>query len=314
MIDQYLPEAIGFAAGYLGGSALDKSAARNAHSAVTAALRTYGVVKPVEDTELEDSRVERVLTYFERKSPKLALSLGLTAAMMTAAYYPLGSNVIKPAAIEVVVDHSGGTKIRVDGQNPVLPEINHVAKAFTSSDRITSTAFVGGSNGVTETKISKIDSIAAYADAPLDVAVNSALDQTALIKNGNKKRDAAIVVITNGNTIGSTAAVISKSTSQNKTPVYIVNVESSNTTSPENISSYKTIAKDTGAKYWSAESININTITKDVEQTLSPENKPTKINPNKGLDVFVALAAGLISVKEYRQRKRGQIKRNLRGK
>lgn len=313
-LEQYIPETIGLAVGYAGGLRLDQFASKRAASETKAVLQSLAMVDTVQIPGLSKTKTERFLSGLGHVTPKLAFALGLTAATATAAFYPLETNIIKPATIEVVIDHSGATGLSVGGQKPVLSEINQVASAFTPNNRISSEAFVASFGGVVETQVSKVDSLSPSGYAPLDVAVNEALDQTAVVKNGDKLKNTAVVVITNGNTIGSPNVVISQSNKQDKTPVYIVDVEATKGTSIQDASSYRSISTRTGAKYWTANDTNINTVTSEVEQALISEHQQTRNNPNKVLDIFVALASGLIGVKEYRQRRRGHIQRNLGGK
>lgn len=313
MFEQFIPEAIGFGAGYLSGVALDQLSVRRASADVKPLVAAWSIETP-ESQKLTASKRERLAHVLGRVSPAAALSLGLTVAFGTAAFVPLESTVVKPATIELVVDHSGATEISFGNQGPVLPEINQVATAFTSSNRINSNAFVASFGSVTEKNVSAVDSLSASGNAPLDTALSNALDQTAIIKSGNKSESAAVVVITNGNSVGSVQSVVEQSNQQGKTPVYVVNVEGSKVTSAQNISSFEQIAKRTDGKYWSANSANISAVTSDVEQTLTPEHKHNNADPYQDMFILAALIGGVLTVKTYRNRRHGLLQRNIEGK
>jgi len=214
----------------------------------------------------------------------------------------------------LLVDHSGATEISFGSQRPVLSEINQVATAFTPSNKIKSNAYIASFGSVVEKNVSAVDGLSASGAAPLDTALVSALDETALIKSGNKSESAAVVVITNGNSIGSPNSIIEQSNKQGKTPVYVVNVEGSKVTSAQNISNYQEIAKRTEAKYWSANSANISAVTQDVEQTLTPETKHNTADPYEDLFIIASLISCVLTVKTYRNRRHGLLQRNLEGK
>jgi hypothetical protein len=313
MIEQYIPEAISFGSAYVAGLGLDHLAVKRA-TVDKAPLVDAWALDETQTVSFKPTKREEIARKFNKFTPGVALALGLTASSAVAAFAPLESASIKPASIEVVVDHSGATGLSIDGSAPVLPTINKLASAFVSSHVINSEAFVASFNSVTEAKVSNVNSMTVSGYAPLEAALSNAFERTALIKNGNKSKDAAVVVITNGNTIGSSQAINAESKKQGNTPVYIVNVEGSKTTSPQDVSEFKTISKETHAKFWAANETNVNTVVSEVEKALTPEHKISQMNPDKDLLVFGSLISLLIAFKAFTSKRRGLLQRNIEGK
>ena len=309
---QYLPEAVGLAS-YAIGVKVDNIANRKANADRQALIEEWGLDDPQVQLS-EPSRIERSVRFFDRYASYVALSLGVTAFLTTAIFVHITeSKDVKPAAIEVVVDHSGATGLRIGSAQPIAPEIDQIADDFVSNSHIVSNAFVASFSSVTETNVSKVDSMAPSGDAPLDTALVSALNATGLDKEGKKTKSDSVVVITNGNYIGSPSAVISESKAQGYTPVYVVNVEGAQATSTQYISEYEQIVSGTKAKhpYWNANSKNINTVAQEVENTLTPaEHEQNKSNPNRNLFIFGALFSGLAFTQAFRSRRRGVVQSN----
>ena len=310
---QYIPEVIGFASGYAIGLGIDQYAVKKAAVDKTPLIVDWALDSS-DSVKLASTKREQASRLFRRVTPGVALGLGLMATTGVAAFVPIESNTFKPAAIEVVIDHSGATGLNIGGEAPVLPYINKLADSFTSSNTVNSEAFVASFNGVTETKVSNVSSLSVSGFAPLEAAVSNALEQTALIKNGNKSNGAAVVVLTNGNNIGNPQTIKSESLAQGKTPVYVVNVEGANTTSPQLVSEFKSIASETNAKYWSANETNTNEVVKEIENTLSPEHRSNKANPYQDFLLFISGVAGLSGFRAYRSRRQGLLQRNIEGK
>jgi len=308
---QYIPEVVGLAS-YAFGVKVDNIANRKANADRQALIEEWGLDK----AQSEPSRIERSVRTFDKYASYVALSLGVTAFLTTAIFVPIKeSKDIKPAAIEVVVDHSGATGLKIGDAKPLAPEIDQIANDFVSNSHIVSNAFVASFSSVTETNVSKVDSMTPSGDAPLDTALENALNVTGLDEQGKKTKSAAVVVITNGNYIGSPSAVISESKAQGYTPVYVVNVEGAQATSSQYISDYKQIVSGTKAKhaYWNANSQNINTVAAEVENTLTPAvHEQSKSNPNQDLFIIGALFSGLAFVQAFRSRRRGVVQSNNR--
>jgi len=307
MMEQYIPEMIGAGVGISAGVSLDylatKIAGKNSHPLI----EEWGI-----QTEKNHSLRDKI----KRINPLIAIALGATGIFCVEAISAHQTNIITPAALEIVVDHSGATRYPYEGQAATLTEIDKLVLDLNSDTQISSEAFVGSAGGVIQMSPSDIEIKAVTkqvaGDSVLDVGFNQALQSTATSKT-DKKRNQAIVVITNGNAIGDPSTFVTSLKKQDKTPIYVVNVEDVKNADPANLTEFTQIGNIAGGNHWNANSKNLATITKEVEKNLKPEITPEKSSSNLALDILGASVLGLLAEEIFRLRSRNVLQSNIEG-
>ncbi len=185
-----------------------------------------------------------------------------------------------PPKLEIVVDHSGATGL---GGGSAAHEITELVNLFDDEAKIDAQAFIASSGEVQQTAPNKVSQNLPFGNAPLYRATKSALDQAGLNKaEGNasvQQKSNGVLVLTNGNRINPSTSIIKEAKSEG-VPVFVVNVEAAKT-KVDTTDQLKSIAKQSGGKYWDANKNNINQVGKVVKDELVPQNVDTQDHPNR---------------------------------
>ncbi|HXR49853.1 MAG TPA: hypothetical protein VN778_02400, partial [Verrucomicrobiae bacterium] len=147
-------------------------------------------------------------------------------------------------------------------------------------------------------------------EAPLSQQVSLALNKVAESNTKNHKADGRIVIITNGNRVGSINDLAASATQQH-TAIYTVNVERKGT--PRNlVGQLEKLSRETGGQFWSANSHNLSSVAKGVKETTSPDQarlpQPDRW-PERISGLLALFGAGIV----YRNRKRLPTGKNSKG-
>ncbi len=231
----------------------------------------------------------------------VAVGFGLVAHSFTSTEKPQ-----KKTAIEISVDDSGATR-------PVIGQIREVVAQFNNTD---AEAIVGNTGQVISMSSRKFGPFTETTDgapageAPLSQQVSLALNRVAESNTKNGKDDGRIVLVTNGNRVGSIKALAEQAKLQH-TAIYPVNVERKGT--PHSlIDQLKQLADETGGQFRDANSQNFERVAKDVKATTAPEQAPTPQPdrwPERFSGILALFGAGLV----YKNRKRMPTGRNAKG-
>ena len=229
------------------------------------------------------------------------LLLTVTAGTGILGWNPHGDTRIKPT-IEIAVDHSGQTTNPRTGE-PTITIINKVLQQFDTK-QVNSRAFVShlgkvDSTSRLETVIKETDTIGV---SDLDTATSQALDATSDIYAVNgplgRKRSAAVVVITNNQSIGEPKRLIKQAT-QYGTPIFVVNVPGKNSQAATS-GDLKMVASATGAKYWEITNKTPNIATV-VEANVTGYNSNDSSTGDKNLLRLLSVMTGLGSIAAFRK-------------
>lgn len=292
------------AAGYVSGQIAEQIAIRRAAEKRQPANETWQLAAEAMATdEITETRTEILRRGARRVVAPLALAGASVCLVNTLAWAPASTAIEQtPATLEIVVDHSGATNIAIEGE-PVVMQINKVVAEFDDS-KLTTNVTVARSGTQKTVPISEVSQDLPFGDANMQEATSLALSRTAKVmpvSEGDKlKRNAGVLVITNGNTIGDPLTVVTEAVSQYggelKTPVFIVNVEGDKA-GPQITEDLQMIAKASDAKYWDAEKSNLQTVVSDVRETITAREVSTKAKENRlplrgaGILVFATAAA-----------------------
>jgi len=251
----------------------------------------------------------------------LALGVGLAAAMNTYAWTPASEAAQStPPMLEVVVDHSGATGLDIGGK-PVISEIDQVVNQFTNAKGMNVEAIVASSGSLKTVQIDKVAGSIASGPADMPSATSLALSRAAEVPPANDgkkfKANAGVLVITNGNAIGSSKAVARQAEQQYgaskvATPVFIVNVEGDK--AGEDVTSeLQKIASETGANYWSADKGNLDKVAEDVRSTIEDAEVKSVNGPDKTPIKWLGGLAGLAAVSIFMRRSSMPFGRGVKG-
>jgi len=239
-----------------------------------------------------------------------AATLFLTGAMAGSfnglAWQP-SANEGMPPQLGVVVDHSGALRTNEE----VLKTVNSITELF-ANDSYDATAYVAANGEVKTVEPEKSASLDAFGDAPLSQAFISALDANKQTKSEalkESKNQTGIVVITNGNTFGSSDKVIAEATEQ-EGPVFIVNIEGE--TDPARVKEFQLITEKTGGAYFNVATGTVDKISKDIEEKLI-DSQFKKENSNRWpLRAFASLLSVGALVQGYRNRSKEPTGKRIR--
>jgi hypothetical protein len=174
------------------------------------------------------------------------------------------STKTQPAALNIVVDHSGATST---GENPVIDSINEAVEQFATQD-IESKAIVASGGNVAVVEVEDVAAKPASGDAPLAQALQLAIDTSAgLHKKAiwvGKQPITGTVVLTNGNSIGDSEIV---TTNAGGEPIFVINIENS-AKNPGVSEGLKAIAENTGGQYWDIEATADEDVTKEISDAI----------------------------------------------
>lgn len=197
-----------------------------------------------------------------------------------------------PPQLEVVVDHSGATALNT---GTAANEIGKLTSLFATQTKLETNAFVAGNGYVKEVKIKDVSKDVPFGDAPLEQAMQSALDKASLnqSKTTTASHNSGVLVITNGNSMGAPSVVVSEARAAN-VPVFVVNVEAGQA-DQQTTANLKLVASQTGAKYWDANTHNFNPVAGEIKKTIVSEQ--VKNDHNSGDNKWPLKAfAGAVTV------------------
>lgn len=253
-----LGAVIGGVTGVAIGGAFDMHAARRIATERIAANETWGDLYAVPGTGI-------------RAIGPMALTGAITFGILGAALAPESVPQVPRAQLEVVVDMSGAT---ASGEQPAIDRIKEVAGKFEGTKR--AEAIVARSGQVRIVKIKDVSEQLPFGDAPLDQAVQAALDNVQRAREQAKiSRDkkSATLVLTNGNGLGDPANVIDRAETAG-TAISIVNVDGQ--TPPPVEQELQSIAKDSGGTYWGPNEINPSEVGGKISSALGSAEVPVK--------------------------------------
>lgn len=194
--------------------------------------------------------------------------------------------------VQLVVDYSGATGVGEPGSRPV-DTTNKVVDIFAdrNDDDFSVQAYVAHAGGVTSREPDTVDNLTPFGRAPLDQALTHALDSvtTEVIPSDDDEKNAAIVVVTNGNSIGGVNSVVSRADKQGaNASVYVVNVK--DTITEKQQADLEAIATKTGGQYWTEQEATTENISSIIEDLEPPKQE---LEPSHG--VAERILAGLVS-------------------
>lgn len=305
------PETITIAAtavGYVAGQVFETNAVHR----VAQARERLVAIGGDEFASSDDSRTTSFLgRAVVRGLVPLALVAGVASGAEVYGWLPGELHHPQAATLEIAVDHSGATSLDLGGKPPV-DQINGIVDKLIG-DNLRSEAIVAGSSQIHVVRPTDVKRMQPFGDAPLEQAVTLGLDKAVETATSRQQRANGVLIITNGNSIGHTAALTAKAREQH-TPVFVVNVENNGKTAAATARSLQSIAKQTGGKYWEANSGTADKVAKSVEAALVPQDSRTPV-PNRNLFKAWGLLAGVGAVEIFRRRKnmtlQSQPKRSL---
>ena len=239
--------------------------------------------------QVEDAHVSRAVRLANGMLAPLALGAAVAFGLTAYAVTPEANTTIeKPGMIEVVVDHSGATANIVDGE-PIVAKINKIAGQFKDSEMHVNVVVAKAGEATTVT-LDQLDSAQAapFGTANLPQTVREAISRTAaaapIISADSITRNAAVFVITNGNSIGTAKSVIEASEKaygkDSRTPVFIVNEEGTEA-SKEDLVAFKQIAEETKGAFWNADKDILDTVVEQVQEAIAATQTSGTTKPNK---------------------------------
>lgn len=218
----------------------------------------------------------------------LPLSLGLAAGLNVYAWTPDTQPVkeIQPT-VELVVDHSGATAFEASDKKTLVSKVDAVVGQFVDNKSFKTQAIVASSGNEVLMNTTNVASSEPFGPADLGAATGLALNTAGEVQSKHIDRSgkpsAAVLVVTNGNDIGTPKGVLGESTqkigaTRVNTPVFVFNVaEKTNPVTEKNL---RAIAKNTNATYWNGASKDLKEIPTVVEKKLA-NSKATEQQANQ---------------------------------
>ena len=262
-------------AGYAAGQIAEQRALRNAqNNALNLQLEAATNAVEAADNE-QQSKQNRMRVWAGRNVLAPIACLGFGAAGLVTYAAKQDPEVIFPPnlpKLEMVVDHSGATRLSLGG-TPSVEQIDKLSQELVIKE-IKGEALVASDGQVKAMPIDKVNDHEPFGDAPLKQATSLAIDKS-------NSDQGSVLVITNGNTIGNIANTkqIIRQAKRKKTPVFVVNVENNQQDSNQ-LNEEQLLAKATGGKYWNANQKNLDQVSASVKRTLVPQEAKTS-NPNR---------------------------------
>ncbi|HTB48939.1 MAG TPA: hypothetical protein VK712_02555 [Verrucomicrobiae bacterium] len=288
------------AASFGAGLAAEHRAVNQAAQKQARLLEAVGPALHEEDVVATMPRREQLTRWASRNLlAPLALTAALAGGLEAAGWVSNSLHANQPPALEVVVDRSGATALALDGK-PVIGQIDGLVTQLHGLQHVTAQAEVASFGGVSQPEpLKDVKATQATGDAPLGEATGIALGRAGL---GASKHDAAVVVLTNGNSIGSPKDIASQEAKAHEsTPIFIVNVEGAGSSATSDL---RAIAQETGGRYWDAHNSSVKTIAQDVQSSLSAghQEKPVEQPANWTDRIFGGIA--LLAAAGYYRRRR----------
>ena len=212
---------------------------------------------------------------------------GTSAVLLAYGLLPGAAIETTPPKIGIVVDHSFDTTV---GDKPAITRINQIVEAFDDS-KVNASPLVASSGEYLPIAIEDVAKSEPFGGAPLKDATTFAL----------KSKNSAVVIATNGNPIGSPAAIIAAA-NKAKTPIYVVNVESEKEANKQTEEGLKQIAKDTKGKYWENNAANADKIASDVKTSVIPTEIQRVKKTGRDEALGLAAVAAFFGIATYRKR------------
>lgn len=298
-IMQLLPEAATLV-GAIGGYAVTSYALRRAAESEASVVENLGPISQQEDLSVERSKSKIVEEFIVQKVAPTAIaaaSLGIFPMAWLSNEAPKGT--LTPT-LQEVIDYSGQTAY--DGGSNKEHEINKSLIGMNKMD-VNVTLGVGGSfqeghisaksiQNVNKYKPIGITSMPIAFNVALGNSVNSDVPVQSNVIGANKNKSGAILVVTDDDPIGSVSNVVAMA-KQDSAKVFIANVGDQTDSDAKDL---QLIAKETGGKYWNANSNTSNVANKIVSDITPAGEKIPNANNNdwknwlKVLDVGSALA------------------------
>lgn len=277
---EYLPYV-----GALAGAAIGMGAETIAQNKVAQEQQALAAVTGDVVEIRQDTLVERAKRYGKASLVGAGVVIGLVNGI---AWQP-DSTQMAPPYLGVVIDHSGAVGLNQE----IRTSVDGIASRIDTGD-VDATAFVAGYGEVRTVELDEVSNLEAAGDAPLDMAITTALGQArkARRQNGNLDSQAGILMITNGNLAGSTDALVAEATT-NKVKVFVANVEGE--TNPATIDELKKVSKETGGTYFDVQSTETVDMAGKIEEELD-KNKLTQDQPNRWP---LKVTAGILGVVTY---------------
>ncbi|HSW85512.1 MAG TPA: hypothetical protein VLF79_02785 [Candidatus Saccharimonadales bacterium] len=280
-----IPETLiaGASAGYVAGQLLEGRALKRVENQQA---RYFEATAPALEAETTSTinRIDRMMRWGSRRIlTPLALVAASTGGLIGYAARSGETHTKSPAPLEVVVDRSGGTLTVDNGQPASLAD--KLISQLQDIKHVDPHAQVANYGLVQSTSLEQAIKIPPSGDADLAQATTTAL--------GNAQPKGAVVVITNGNSIGSPNSVKEESTN---TPIFIMNVQKSGSSATSNL---RAIAHETGGKYWDAYHSDAGSAVSDIQRAVTPAEvkKPAEGSTDWGIialsGILMVATAGL---------------------
>ena len=305
--------AVGFTAGIIG----ERKAIERAASERQTLVEAWSL-EDEQPVTAQPNRLGQLTGRVGRYVTAVTVSAGLAAGLTAEAWLPIEESASqqRPPALEVVVDHSGATALPLSGK-PSLGEINQVVGQLQGIHNVSAEAWVASSSRVKDIALNKVAGEPAFGDAPLEQAMQSALDRAgfAVSNHQGAEHSAGVIAITNGNEVGAPQAVAQEAKAKGGVPVFVVNVEGNRSSA---IPGLQRIAQLTNGKYWGANAANLNSVAENVDKTISATQHEVGAKPvvADGAQTFLRFLSALswlgVGV-AFAKRRKTPFERNLRG-
>jgi len=217
---------------------------------------------------------------FRRATASLALMGAITGFAAAEAAKPATAKIQENPTLVTVIDHSFGT-----GQNGHVERINDIAGVVINNRTLRVRPMLAHNSSQESVKDEQaIDndtpygspSVRSATSAALDTAYNNSLHGEAPKQLGSEvKRNSGVLVVTDGNSLGSAHSVIEAADEHDNMPIFIANVGQA---SKAEIKAMQAIAEQTGGQYWQAKH-NAQAIASKINKTISPR----AIHPERSL-------------------------------
>lgn len=283
----YIAGSAGYVAGSIMDSRIDARLTREITEQRQPIVDEYARLLPENESGSDHDRKSRVLG----SAAVIGAFIGLTGGLVWQYNAPPEA---EQPSVELVIDYSGATGSTSDGEAPV-ETTNKVVSMFAErdGDDFDVRAFVARSGDDNEYEPKDVFKLTPFGEAPLERALNSALNQITVTTQETlteqEDSGSAIVVVTHGNTVGSSTSIAERA--QEKTPVFIVNVEEG--ISEASQASLEAVAEATGGEYWNADEDNIVEEVAAVIKDMEPPKQ--ELDPAHGLGerILAGVFAGL---------------------
>jgi hypothetical protein len=289
---QHLPIITG-AAGYVAGQLMEQKALKDIAQNRQALFEAHKEAGSVSERQ---SIMRRAVT-------TLALMGATTGYVAGETLKPNDSREAMQPELSVAVDHNYSVN-----QGDTFKKINTIADRVADSGKLRVIARVAHNGTHQKIRIEELGDDTPYGPPSMREATPASMDdvyntynKSPAVSDSKEKYHAGVLIVTNGNRLGQSDAVVKQSKSKGELPVFIANTDNSSADVNREL---KDVAKRTGGHYWGP-GADAGEISDHIEKRAKarPVQGEVKEDSDRAMLGVLALVLGAVTSRLYARRK-----------